>query len=111
MNTSDMIFFFAFFWVLFIGARLFVFAVNIDIHLKKRIWPVIIIGLGIMLLWFAWMLHFPAQYYWMLLPIVGLIVFVNLRGFYFCVPCKRMIAHKQILSPPTHCERCRRKLN
>ena len=111
MSTGDIAFFFAFFWVLFIGARLFVFAVNIDIKLKKRIWPVIIIGLGIMLLWFAWLLHFPTQYYWMLLPGVALIVFVNLRGFYFCVPCKRMIAHKQILSPPTNCERCRRKLH
>jgi hypothetical protein len=106
-----MAFFFVFFWVLFIGARLFVFAVNIDINLKKRIWPVIIIGLGTMLLWFAWLLGFPQKYYWGLVPAVALIVFVNLRGFYFCVPCKRMIAHKQILSPPTNCERCRRKLS
>lgn len=67
MNTGDLIFFFAFFWVLFVAARLFVFAVNIDIDIKKRIWPVIIIGLGAMLLWFAYMLHFPARYYWLLI--------------------------------------------
>lgn len=106
-----MVFFFVFFWVLFIAARLFVFAAKIDINVKKRIWPALIIGLGIMLLWFAWLLHFPANYYWALLIGVALIVFVNLRGFYFCIPCGRMVAHKQILSPPTHCERCRRKLS
>ena len=106
-----MVFFFVFFWVLFIGARLFVFAVNIDINLKKKIWPAIIIGLGAMLLGFAYMLHFPQQYYWGLLPAVILIVFVNLRGFYFCVPCNRMFATKQVLNPPTNCEKCRRKLS
>ncbi|MDX8402819.1 MAG: hypothetical protein R8K54_00240 [Mariprofundaceae bacterium] len=110
MSTSDLVFFFAFFWVLFIAARLLVFAVNIDIKIKKRIWPVLIIGLGTMLLWFAYILHFPTRYYWLLILGVALIVFVNLRGFYFCVPCKRMIAHKQVLSPPTHCERCHKKL-
>jgi len=105
-----MIFLFAFFWVLFITARLFVFAVNIDIRIKKRIWPVIIVSLGIMLLWFAYLLHFPVKYYWLLIPAVALIVFVNIRGFYFCIHCGRMIAHKQILSPPTNCVKCRRKL-
>jgi len=106
-----MVFFFAFFWVLFIAARLFVFAVNIDVKIKKRIWPVIVTGLGIMLLTFAWLLHFPARFYWLLVLGVGLIVFVNLRGFYFCEPCRRMIAHKNVLSPPTECEKCGRKLN
>lgn len=105
-----MVFFFVFFWVVFITARLFVFAVKIDIKIKKRVWPIIIIGLGIMLLWFAWLLGFPQRYYWGLLPGVALIVFVNLRGFYFCIPCNRMIATKQILTPPTNCEKCRRKL-
>jgi len=111
LSTADIVFFFLFFWVLFIGARLFVFAVRIDIKLKKRLWPVIIVGLGVMLLWFAWLLHFPTNYFWALILGVGLIVFVNLRGFYFCIPCGRMIATKQILSPPTNCERCRRKLS
>ena len=105
-----MIFLFAFFWVLFIAARLFLFAAKIDIKIKKRIWPVIIVGLGIMLIWFAYLLHFPQKYYWALVPGVALIIFVNLRGFYFCIPCNRMIAHKQILSAPTNCERCHRKL-
>ena len=106
-----MVFFFIFFWVLFIGVRLFIFAVDIDIKIKKRIWPIAVTGLGIMLLAFAWLLHFPVKLYWLLILGVGLIVFVNLRGFYFCEPCKRMIAHKQILKAPTHCERCRRKLS
>ncbi|MES0371751.1 MAG: hypothetical protein ABUK11_05675 [Mariprofundaceae bacterium] len=110
MSTSDLIFFFAFFWALFVGARLFVFAVNIDIDIKKRVWPAIIIGLGAMLLWFAYMLHFPARYYWLLLLGVMLIVFINLRGFYFCKPCGRMIAHKDVLKKPINCERCGNKL-
>jgi len=38
-----MAFLFIFFWVLFIGARLAIFSINIDITLKKRIWPIAII--------------------------------------------------------------------
>jgi len=105
-----MVFFFAFFWVIFIAARLFIFSVKIDVNIKKRIWPMLIIGLGIMLLCFAYLLHFPSDYYGLLLAGVALIVFVNLRGFYFCVSCNRMIAHKKLLSPPTHCEKCNGKL-
>jgi len=110
MSTGDMVFLFIFFWVLFIGVRLTIFSINIDIVLKKRIWPYIIIGLGAALLGFAWLLKFPTQGYFILVPAVAAIIFTNLRGFYFCEACGRMLAHKQILSVPKECAKCGAKL-
>ena len=106
MSTGDIVFLFIFFWVLFIGVRLAVFAINIDIKVKKRIWPIIIITLGCALLAFAWLLNFPVRGYYALVPAVAAIIFTNLRGFYFCESCGRMLAHKKIFSKPESCEKC-----
>jgi len=106
-----MAFLFIFFWVLFIGARLAIFSINIDITIKKRMWPIAIIGLGCALLGFTWLLKFPVKGYLILVPAVAAIVFTNLRGFYFCEACGRMLAHKNILSAPEKCAKCGAKLD
>jgi uncharacterized oligopeptide transporter (OPT) family protein len=106
LSTNDIIFFAVFFWVLFITARLVVFALKIDIRLKKRIWPMIILTLGVVLIGFAYLLGFPAESYYILLPVVAFIIFANLRGFYFCQACGRMLAHRKLLSPPKVCAIC-----
>lgn len=101
-----MVFLFIFFWVLFIGVRLAIFSINIDIRTKKKVWPIVIIGLGCMLLGLAYLLKFPVRGYFILVPAVAAIIFINLRGFYFCEACGRMLAHKKILSKPIECEKC-----
>lgn len=106
-----MVFLFIFFWVLFIGARLAIFSLNMDIAVKKRIWPIVIIGLGAALLATAWLLHFPVQGFAILGLAVAAIIFVNLRGFYFCEACGRMVANKNILSKPEKCAKCGAALN
>ncbi|MFQ5356109.1 MAG: hypothetical protein ACE5DY_06430 [Mariprofundaceae bacterium] len=106
MSTGDIIFLLIFFWVLFVGARLAVFSLKIDIRIKKRIWPILIVGLGCLLLGTAWLLKFPLNGYYILAPAIAAIVFTNLRGFYFCEACGRMLAHKNILTAPVKCERC-----
>ena len=111
MNTGDMVFLFIFFWVLFIGVRLAIFSINMDIAVKKRIWPIAIIGLGCALLGLAWLLNFPVRGYYALVPAVAAIIFTNLRGFYFCEACGRMLAHKKILSAPEKCAKCGAELN
>jgi len=104
--NSNMIFLGIFFWLLLVGARLTLYALNFDIALKRRLWPIIIIALGMALIWSGWLLDFPSKAYYFLLPITALVIFVNLRGFYFCDGCKRMVANKRIVAKVTHCERC-----
>jgi len=106
LSTSDIIFLLVFFWVLFVGARLAVFSLNIDVRIKKRLWPILIVGLGCLLLGAAWLLKFPLTGYYILVPAVAAIIFTNLRGFYFCEACGRMLAHKNILSAPEKCAKC-----
>lgn len=109
MSTGDYVFLGVFFWILLVTARLVVFAVNIDIALKKKIWPVLILTLAAAILIFAYLLKFPVDAWYILLPIVALLIYVNFRGFDFCLYCKRMIAHKNFISPPDRCPKCNGK--
>jgi len=101
-----MVFFFVFFWLMFIMARLFIFAARIDIKIKKVAWPIVIVALGAAMLSIGYFFHLPNKVFYALLPITALIVFVNLRGFYFCDKCERMIAHKDIFKKPEKCGKC-----
>jgi len=111
VSTSDLIFFGVFFWVLFITARLAVFAINIDIQLKKKLWPMIIFGLAGILLVMAYMLEFPPKGYAILLPALFVIVYSNLKGFYFCESCGKMLANKKIVTSVETCDKCGGKVN
>ena len=102
-----MIFLGIFFWGMFVAARIFIFAAKIDIQIKKRVWPALIIGLGITILATAYMFHLPASGFYILAPITALIVFINLRGFYFCEKCGNMIAHKDVFNQPKRCGHCK----
>ncbi len=106
MSTGDIIFFGAFFWVLFVTARLAVFALNIDIALKKKLWPLIIYTLAATLLLAAYLLGFPPKGYAVLLLALFVIVYSNLKGFYFCDSCGRMLANKKILIAVESCAKC-----
>ncbi|GAV20467.1 hypothetical protein MMIC_P1433 [Mariprofundus micogutta] len=106
MTTGDLIFFVVFFWIVFITARLAVFAINIDIKLKKRLWPIIIFSLSGMLMIIAWLLNFPTKGFVVLGIAVAAIIYTNLKGFYFCESCEKMIANKKILTTVETCEKC-----
>lgn len=106
MSTGDIIFFGLFFWVLFVTARLAVFALNIDVGLKRRLWPIIIYSLAATLLLVAYLLEFPPKGYAVLLVALFVIVYSNLKGFYFCESCGRMLANKKVLTTVESCARC-----
>jgi len=106
LSTGDLIFFVIFFWIVFITARLAVFALKIDIKLKKRLWPIVICGLSGMLLVIAWLLDFPTKGYVVLAVAVAIIIYTNLKGFYFCESCGRMVANKKIIVAVENCEKC-----
>jgi len=106
VSTWYLIFFGVFFWVLFVTARLAVFAINIDIQLKKKLCPVIIFTLAGTLLLLAYALEFPPKGYAVLLVAVAIIVYSNLKGFYFCESCGKMLANKKILTTVEVCAKC-----
>ncbi|ATX80995.1 hypothetical protein Ga0123462_0116 [Mariprofundus ferrinatatus] len=109
VSTSDLIFFGVFFWVLFVTARLAVFAIKIDVQLKKRLWPVVIYGLAGVLLLVAYLLDFPPKGYAVLAVALFVIVYSNLKGFYFCDSCG-MLANKKILTTVEKCTKCGAKI-
>ncbi len=111
MATSNLVFLAIFFWGMFVVARIFVYAAKIDIRIKKKVWPVIIIALGLTILATAYAFQLPAQGYIILVPITFLIVFINLRGFYFCHKCERMMGHKDIFHKPARCANCKAVLS
>jgi len=105
-----MIFLGIFFWGMFVVARVFIFAAKIDVQVKKKVWPVIILALGATIIATAYGFHVPTSVYVILVPVTVLIVFINLRGFYFCEKCDRMIAHKDVFKKPEKCGNCRASL-
>jgi len=105
-----MVFLGIFFWGMFVVARVFIFAAKIDVQVKRKVWPVIILSLGATILATAYGFHVPTSVYVILVPITALIVFINLRGFYFCEKCERMIAHKDVFKKPEKCTNCKASL-
>ena len=110
MRTEDLIFLAIFFWGMFVVARVFIYASKIDVKLKKKLWPVIIVGLGMTVLATAMMFNVPGTLYYFLVPITLMIVFINMRGFYFCEKCGRMLAHRNPFQPPERCFNCKARL-
>ncbi|MDX8395076.1 MAG: hypothetical protein R8K22_01525 [Mariprofundaceae bacterium] len=110
IDSSDYIFLGIFFWALFVTSRLAVFALRIDIAVKKKIWPILIMGLGLSMFVLAYLLKFPPKAFYILMPIVALIIIINLRGFSFCLSCERMVAQKNLVSPSCDCPKCGKKL-
>ena len=105
-----MVFLGIFFWGMFVVARVFIFAAKIDVQVKNKVLPAIILSLGATILATAYGFQVPTSVYVILVPITALIVFINLRGFYFCEKCERMIAHKDVFKKPEKCTNCRASL-
>ena len=101
-----MVFLAIFFWGMFVTARIFIYAARIDIKIKKTVWPIVIMSLGLTILATAYMFELPIKGFYVLAPITALIVFINLRGFYFCEKCERMIAHRDVFKKPERCSNC-----
>ena len=108
MNAKEPVFFsfFVFWVVLGISAFLF-FHLNRDARLKKKIYPWFVVGIGIIFASFsAWMSDWQPFVFLVMLPMVALITFLNIRMTKFCESCGRTVYRQPLLGPSKFCPHC-----
>lgn len=101
--------FFAFFigWALLGLASFLFFNFNRDAKLKKRVFPVFIVGTGVVFATFAaYVTGWRLAPLLIMLPLVGLITLINLRSTKFCAGCGRTLYRQSFFGPTKFCPHC-----
>jgi len=95
------------FWAaLAIGSFLF-FQFSRDAKLKRRVWPVLIIGSGVIFGSFVlYMTRGDTRILYIMIPAIILISFLNLRRTRFCDSCGRSLHWQPVFSRPQFCPHC-----
>jgi hypothetical protein len=101
--------FFVLWAVLGVGSALF-FWLNRDAALKRKVFPPLMIGAGVIFIGFIWLTGAPTQFLFIAIPAVVLISFLNIRGMKFCDSCGRTIHSQNPFSPAEFCSKCGAKL-
>lgn len=78
--------------------------------LKRKVFPPLAVAAAILFVGFVWAMGFPSHVLLVLIPVVVLITFLNLRSVKFCDDCGRTIINQIPFSPPQFCSKCGAKL-
>lgn len=78
--------------------------------LKRKVWPPFTIATAVLFVGFVWAIGFPPQVFFIIIPVVALITFLNLRSVQFCDACGKTIMHQNLFSTPQFCSKCGAKL-
>lgn len=87
-----------------ISAGFFFF--NNNAALKRKVFPPFVIGVGVLFLAFVALMGFPAGMFFIIVPAIVLITFLNLRSTRFCNACGKTLINQNFLSAPKFCSKC-----
>lgn len=79
-------------------------------QLKRKVWPPFTIATAVLFVGFAWAMGFPSEVFFVMVPAVALITFLNLRSTKFCDACGKTIMSQNPFSSPEFCSKCGSKL-
>jgi hypothetical protein len=100
-------------WLLLgLGSFLF-FQFNRNAALKRKVWPVVIVAVGLVfgsLVYFGMGRQQP-QVLYLMVPGIVLVSFLNIRTVRFCDSCGRTLYRQPIFSRTQFCPHCGTKLN
>jgi len=84
------------------------FLLNNDAALKRKVFAPLVIGVGVLFLGVAALTGMPldAFFYFVFVPAVALITFLNLRSTRFCDSCGKTVISHIPLARPKFCSRC-----
>lgn len=109
-NADQLLFIFLGVWIVLGMASAAFFFFSKDASLKRKVWPPVAIGVGVLCLGFVWLVGFPAEAMYVAVPIVALLTFLNLRGTRFCDSCGKTLMSPNPLFRRESCPRCGSKL-
>ena len=105
-KESAFLVFFVFWALLGLSSFLF-FHFNRDAKLKKRVFPFFVVGVGVIFGTFAaYTTGWHPAVLMVMLPLVGLITFLNLRTTKFCDSCGRTLYRQSLFGPSKFCPHC-----
>jgi hypothetical protein len=111
MNEADQVFpyFFATWVVLGLISFAF-FQFNKDADLKRKVWPVVVVGTGVLFVTFVWLMGFRGGEMYVVVPAITLITALNLRAVKFCDSCGATLYYGNLFVKMEYCPKCGSKL-
>jgi hypothetical protein len=101
--------FFATWVVLALGSLAF-FHFNKNAALKRNVWPIMTVGVGILFVVFVWLLGFRGGVLYFVVPATVLMTALNIKGTQFCDSCGKTLYIQNPFSKPAFCPACGSKL-
>jgi len=74
--------------------------------LKNRLWPIFIVGTGVLFVSFSWLADGAKPLPFFVIPIVVLITVANVRSVRFCPSCSAFQRSNRFFSAPRFCQNC-----
>jgi hypothetical protein len=93
-------------WVALVLGSMAFFSFNKNTALKRRVLPYFVIFTSVLFIIFVWATGAPAQVFYVFIPAVALIGFINIRNTKFCDSCGRRNYGPNLFSPARFCSKC-----
>jgi len=97
-------------WVVLGVASFAFFQLNRNAALKRKLWPIFSVGVGILFIVFAWLMGLRDRQLYFVFPAVALIAYLNVRFIKFCDSCGRTIYRQPPFVSYHFCPSCGAKL-
>ena len=111
-NNPDEIFpFFIATWIVLGISGLILFNKNRDLQFKKKWFPKFIILIGTLFTFFVWLMGATLEAFYLLIPGVILISFLNIRLTKFCSTCGKMMYNYFWFTKMKYCSKCGAELD
>ena len=93
-------------WVVLGLMSFLIFFVSKNADRKKKLWAPFIIFTGLLFIGFTYLMGFGGQHLYIMVPMVVLISFLNIRSTKFCGSCGKTNINQNFLSPAKFCNKC-----
>ncbi len=93
-------------WAVLGAIAFYLFYLNKNVEMKRRLWPLFNIFIGVLFVVFISLMGFPLQTLFIAIPGVALIVFLNIRSVKFCDNCGRITHGRTPFSTTKFCSHC-----
>ncbi len=111
MNEASQVFpYFIGTWVVLGLGSFALFHLNKEVALKRKMWPVVVIGSGILFIISGWLMGFRGEAMYMMVPATILITVLNLKAAQFCDSCGKTLYNQNPFAKLAFCPKCGSKL-
>jgi len=97
-------------WILLGVLSFLLFFMSKNTKLKKKLWPPFVIFAGLLFIGFGYAMGFDGEPLFIMVPMVVLISFLNIRSAKFCDSCGKTNMNQNLLSPAKFCSKCGEEL-